>query len=78
MNSGHLLRMPAGDRGPAIRQHALHRLGELEAIEAEAARQVARRERELERLRRLAAHHHVELPAAVAARITPKRNKTHG
>lgn len=73
MNSGHLLRMPAGDRGPAIRQHALHRLAELEAIEAEAARQVARRRRELERLARLAHHHRINLPAAVTARITPER-----
>ena len=67
-----LLRMPAGDRAPALRQHALRRLGELQAIEAEAARQVARRERELARLSRLARHHRVDLPADVTARLQPR------
>lgn len=72
MTSYEVLRMPAGDRGPAIRQHALRRLSELQAIEAEAARQVERRRRELERLARLARHHRVELPADVTARLKPR------
>lgn len=70
MSSGDLLRLPAGDSGPALRQHALHRLAELERIEVEAARQVARRQRELERLAR---HHKLALPADVTARLQPQR-----
>lgn len=73
MTSFEVLRMPAGDRGPALRQHALRRLEELLAIEAEAARQVARRERELARLSRLARYHRVELPPDVTARIETQR-----
>lgn len=69
--------MPPGDRGPALRQHALRRLGELQAIEAETARKVAWRERELARLSCLARHHRVELPADVTARLHPKEH-THG
>lgn len=72
MTPRQVLNMPPGDRAPALRQHALRRLGELQAIEAEAARKVARRERELARLSRLAAFHRVELPADVASRLQPR------
>ncbi|MGH1588650.1 hypothetical protein ACRBEV_10140 [Methylobacterium phyllosphaerae] len=66
-----LLRMPPGDRAPALRQYALHRLEEFEKLEAEFAAKLARRRRALERLARLAKYHRVELPADVTARLQP-------
>ena len=73
-----LLRMPAGDRAPALRQHALRRLGELEQLEAEIAAKIERCRHSLERLARLARHHHVDLPAAVVARINLPKGSTNG
>ena len=72
MTSYEVLRMPAGDRGPALRQHALRHLEELEKLEAEMAAKVERRRRSLERLARLARYHRVELPADVVTRLKPR------
>ena len=79
MRSKEILRMPLGDRGPALRLAALRQLMALDALEAAPrepgrdatiarARRIATRKTSLRQLLALARHHGVTIPAAVAAR----------
>lgn len=81
MRSHEILRMPPGDRGPALRLAAFWQLMALDALEGAPrepgrdatiarARRIATRRTSLRQLLALARHHGVTLPAAVAARAS--------